>query len=295
MGVRKKCPKMSQVSHANDGFVWLSENVCVRLGNQPAQPARSKGLYDVDGLAPSQCLNWGRKMVLEVPVSLQWLRQEFRVSRSSADACMVDTWSEMRWNLSKITPVANVWDAFTALQHCSGRPATVWGAGAAAFGARVGDSAPLWDPASKRVEGGCTLSLHRGFLSAVWWPHAELVYASDIWEIWVCSAMPYKGISAEHASIMPVGYYLYNPFGLDYLLYWNLFHIRGWERAVLLNLLVPWGGERTVCLWGVGSSPKTSPCWGGWSSWHGSSLSLWFAILQSFPMKVLQKIGRLVR
>lgn len=135
----------------------------------------------------------------------------------------------------------------------------VWGAGAAAFGAWVGDSAPLWDPALKRVVGRCTLSLHRGFLSAVWWPHAELFYASDIWEIWVCSAMPYKGISAEHASIMPVGYYLYNPFGLDYLLYWNLFHIRGWERAVRLNLLVPRGGERTVCLWGVGSCPKNIP------------------------------------
>lgn len=129
MGVRKKYPKMSQVSHANDGFVWLSENVCVRLGNQPAQPARSKGLYDVDGLGPSQCLNQGRKTVLEVPVSLQWLRQEFRVSGSSADACTVGTWSEMRCNLSKITPVANVCDAFTALQHRSGRPTTRVGCG----------------------------------------------------------------------------------------------------------------------------------------------------------------------
>lgn len=129
-----------------------------------------------------------------------------------------------------------------------------------------------------------------GLPSAVW-PHAELPYTSDIWEIRAYSATPYKGISAEHASMVPVGYYLYNPFGLDYLLYWNLFHIRGWERAVLLNLFVPWSGERTVCLRGVGSSPKTSPSRDGCSTWHGSPFSLWFATLCSLPVNIPWKMG----
>ena len=199
----------------------------------------------------------------------------------------------MRGSLSfhfRCCPVANVCDAFTSSSNhpcgMQGQPPSVH---------RRGREAAL--PRGlvlKRGVGGCILSPHRGFPPTVW-PHAALSYASDVWEIWVYAAMPYKGISAEHASTMPVGYYLHNPFGLDYLLYWNLFHIRGWERAVLLNLLVPWSGERTVCLQGVGSSPKTSPCRDGWSSWHRSSFSLWFAILQSFPVKVLQQMGSLVR
>lgn len=195
-------------------------------------------------------------------------------------------------------PIANTCDTFTTLQHRSGHPTTHAGCRSSRLrymGNRWGREATMvWGLALKRVVGRCALTLHRGFPSAVW-PHAELSYASDIWEIWVYSAMPYKGISAEHASFMPVGYYLYNPFGLDYLLYWNLLHIRGRERAVLLKLLMPWSGERTVCLRGVGSSPKTSPCRDGWSSWHGSSFSLWFAIVQSFPMQALQKMGSLVR
>lgn len=187
------------------------------LGHQRAQSSSSKALCDVHDLTPSQCLNQGRKMVLAVPVT-QWLQQEFGLSGSSADACTPDMQSEMRWMpwsciwegiISfhfKCGSMANIRDAFTSLHHRSSHPATsardmAGQRGCAALGSAFKGS------------GWKMCSLTASWLSVRCLASCRIVLCITHLGDLSLSAVPYKGISAEHASIMLLGIICITPSG----------------------------------------------------------------------------------